>query len=111
MNPLKSIVGLAAISATAFFGACENDNINPLDCVVNNTDTIYVGDNDNYKVVTRYAKYPMGSIVWKNDTTLAESFKVPENQSLYIEPGVTVTCSSAADPKVEIVVLGNLYCL
>lgn len=111
MNPLKSIVGLAAISATAFFGACENDNINPLDCVVNNTDTIYVGDNDNYKVVTRYAKYPIGSIVWKNDTTLAESFKVPENQSLYIEPGVTVTCSSAADPKVEIVVLGNLYCL
>ena len=62
-------------------------------------------------MVTSYAKYPQGSIVWTHDTTLTASFEVPKNKSLYIEPGVTVTANSASDPKVEIVVLGNLYCM
>ena len=31
--------------------------------------------------------------------------------SLYIEPGVTVTCKSEVQVPIEIVVLGNLYCM
>lgn len=87
--------------------SCENDNINPYD-YAEQKDTIYIGGDG---VKTTLATYPAGAIVWTHDTTLAESFEVPEGSSLYIEPGVTVTCSSKASVPVEIVVLGNLYCM
>lgn len=97
-------LAVAAIATTS----CENDNINPYDYTGTN-DTIYINTTEG--VETSLATYPAGSIVWTKDTTLQESFKVPENTSLYIEPGVTVTCKSDAKVPVELVVLGNLYCM
>lgn len=109
---------LSSIAAGAFLFAiapamtsCENDNINPYDYAGGTTtDTVYVNPgNSTFK--TSVAAYPVGSIVWTRDTTLTESMEVPVGRSLYIEPGVTVTCASSAKVPVELVVLGNLYCM
>lgn len=89
--------------------SCENDNINPYDYVSRNDSTQNIVSKD--VITTSLAQYPAGSIVWTHDTTLAESFEVPVGASLYIEPGVTVTCKSEVQVPVEIVVLGNLYCM
>jgi hypothetical protein len=111
MKYLKSVISIMAVASwSALFCACESDNIDPTETTgTNKKDTVYI--NSDTKMVTSYAKYPQGSIVWTHDTTLTASFEVPKNKSLYIEPGVTVTANSASDPKVEIVVLGNLYCM
>lgn len=99
----------AAAAMTVMAVSCENDNINPYD--YNNNP----GNNENQGstevVKTALAEYPIGSLVWTKDTTLTESVEIPEGTSLYIEPGVTVTCKSDVQVPVEIVVLGNLYCL
>ena len=106
MKKINSFACLLLMAAAASFStSCENDNINPYD-------TSIVGGQGNYgTVTTAVATYPVGSIVWKNDTTLEESMEVPVGASLYIEPGVTVTCKSSVQVPVEIVVLGNLYCM
>jgi hypothetical protein len=75
-----------AMIIPAFFTACEEENSN------------------NEK------KYPEGSIVWKNDTTITNHVVIPKNTSLYVEAGVTVTMNNI-DKKPELVVLGNIYCL
>ena len=97
-------------ATTMFSVSCENDNINPYDYVDKGND-----NNQNQgstKVLkTTVAEYPVGSLVWTKDTTLAESVEIPVGTSLYIEPGVTVTCKSGVQVPVEIVVLGNLYCM
>ena len=94
-----------------FSTSCENDNINPYDYVNNGGN----GSNENQGskdvITTKVAEYPVGSVVWSKDTTLSESVEIPVGTSLYIEPGVTVTCKSEVQVPVEIVVLGNLYCL
>ena len=84
---------LMAAATTVFCTSCENDNINPYDY-----------SNGENKTIA-------GSIIWTKDTTLSESVEIPVGTSLYIAPGVTVTCKSAVQVPVEIVVLGNLYCL
>ena len=99
------------LMATAVFStSCENDNINPYDYVNNNNQ-----DNNNQGstdvIRTSFAEYPIGSLVWTKDTTLTESIEIPEGTSLYIEPGVTVTCKAEVQVPIEIVVLGNLYCM
>ena len=106
MKKINSFACLLLMAAAASLStSCENDNINPYD-------TSIVGGQGNYgTVTTAVATYPVGSIVWKNDTTLEESMEVPVGASLYIEPGVTVTCKSSVQVPVEIVVLGNLYCM
>ena len=103
------MAGMLLAAATAMFSAsCENDNINPYD---------YTGNNGNANqgstnvIKTAVAEYPVGSLVWSNDTTLSESVEIPVGTSLYIEPGVTVTCKADVQVPVEVVVLGNLYCL
>ena len=102
---------MLALAATALASttSCENDNINPYDYVHNDGNNPNQGSTDVIK--TSVAEYPVGSIVWTKDTTLAESVKIPEGASLYIEPGVTVTCKSDVQVPIEIVVLGNLYCM
>ncbi len=101
---------LMAAATPVFFTSCENDNINPYDYVNNNgSGNENVGSKDVIK--TAMAEYPVGSIVWTRDTTISESVEIPVGTSLYIEPGVTVTCKSSVQVPVEIVVLGNLYCL
>lgn len=99
---------MLALASMAVFSSCENDNINPYD-FTGNENTNNTGSTDVLK--TALAEYPVGSIVWTHDTTLTESVEVPEGTSLYIEQGVTVTCSSSAKVPVELVVLGNLYCM
>lgn len=100
------VLGMAAVMMS-----CENDNINPYDYAGGTqTDTIYVNPG-NSTFRTAVAEYPVGSIVWAHDTTLTESMEVPVGRSLYIEPGVTVTCAASAKVPVELVVLGNLYCM
>ena len=42
---------------------------------------------------------------------VGSSCEIPVGTSLYIEPGVTVTCKSDVQVPIEIVVLGNLYCM
>ena len=96
-------------AATLFSTSCENDNINPYDYVNNNGSNGNQGSADVIK--TAMAEYPKGSLVWTKDTTLSESVEIPVGTSLYIEPGVTVTCKSEVQVPVEIVVLGNLYCM
>ncbi len=100
-------------AAAMFSTSCENDNINPYDYVNN-------GGNGSEAmrtrvlrmcITTKVAEYPAGSVVWSKDTTLSESVEIPVGTSLYIEPGVTVTCKSEVQVPVEIVVLGNLYCM
>ena len=111
MKKINSFACLLLIAATAVFStSCENDNINPYDYTNNNG-----GSNENQGstdvIKTAVAEYPVGSLVWSKDTTLCESIEIPEGTSLYIEPGVTITCKSEVKVPVEIVVLGNLYCL
>lgn len=109
MKKINTMAGMLLAAATAMFSAsCENDNINPYD---------YTGNNGNANqgstnvIKTAVAEYPVGSLVWSNDTTLSESVEIPVGTSLYIEPGVTVTCKADVQVPVEVVVLGNLYCL
>ncbi len=112
---MKKHFFMAALPCMALLMAaasCENENINPYDYAAKN-DTIVVNNGGSAMVRTGLADYPSGSIVWTHDTTLTASVKIPEGMSLYIEPGVHVTCSSkpVEDHPVEIVVLGNLYCM
>ena len=102
---------LAMAATTAMFStSCENDNINPYDYTNNGDDNQEnQGSTDAFK--TALAEYPKGSLVWTKDTTLTESVEIPVGTSLYIEPGVTVTCKSEVQVPIEIVVLGNLYCM
>ena len=102
---------LAMAAATAMFStSCENDNINPYDYTNNGgNNQESQGSTDAFK--TALAEYPKGSLVWTKDTTLTESVEIPVGTSLYIEPGVTVTCKSEVQVPIEIVVLGNLYCM
>ncbi len=109
MNKINILACMLATAATATFStSCENDNINPYD-YVSKADTTNQGSTDVVK--TKIAEYPKGSIVWTKDTTLSESVEIPVGTSLYIEQGVTVTCKSEVKVPIEIVVLGNLYCM
>jgi len=101
---------LMAAATTVFCTSCENDNINPYD-YVNNGGNGNENQGSKDVIKTNVAEYPVGSVVWTKDTTLSESVEIPVGTSLYIEPGVTVTCKSEVQVPVEIVVLGNLYCL
>lgn len=95
-----------------FTASCENDNINPYDYVGNNGNNNGQQNQGSTNVLkTSLAEYPQGSLVWSKDTTLTESVEIPVGTSLYIEPGVTVTCKSDVQVPIEIVVLGNLYCM
>ena len=94
-------------ATTMFSVSCENDNINPYDYVSNGNDNNQ-NQGSTEVLKTTVAEYPVGSLVWTKDTTLAESVEIPVGTSLYIEPGVTVTCKSGVQVPVEIVVLGNL---
>ena len=112
MLKFKVKYSLLLMAAAAMFStSCENDNINPYDYVNNGGN----GSNENQGskdvITTQVAEYPVGSLVWSKDTTLSESVEIPVGTSLYIEPGVTVTCKSEVQVPVEIVVLGNLYCM
>ena len=102
---------MLAMTAVAMFStSCENDNINPYDYNTNGGgNQENQGSTDVFK--TALAEYPKGALVWTKDTTLEESVEIPVGTSLYIEPGVTVTCKSEVQVPVEIVVLGNLYCM
>ena len=101
---------LAMATAAMFSTSCENDNINPYVYVNNGGNNQgNQGSADVFK--TDLAEYPKGSLVWTKDTTLEESVEIPVGTSLYIEPGVTITCKSEVQVPVEIVVLGNLYCM
>ena len=101
---------LAMAAAAMFSTSCENDNINPYDYNTNGGgNQENQGSTDVFK--TALAEYPKGALVWTKDTTLEESVEIPVGTSLYIEPGVTVTCKSEVQVPVEIVVLGNLYCM
>lgn len=106
-----SFTRLALITAMATLAlSCENNNINPYDYNDGTNDANQTqGSADIVK--TDLAQYPQGSIVWTHDTTLTESVEIAEGTSLYIEPGVTVTCAADVQVPVEIVVLGNIYCM
>lgn len=99
---------LAVMAGTLLTTSCENDNINPYD-YVNQSNAENGGSED--VLTTRLAQYPKNSIVWTHDTTLTGSVEIPEGTSLYIEQGVTVTCKSDVQVPIELVVLGNLYCM
>ena len=113
MNNIKNLAGMLLMATTALFTAsCENDNINPYDYVDNNGNNNgqhNQGSTEAFK--TAIAEYPQGALVWTKDTTLTESVEIPIGTSLYIEPGVKVTCKSDVQVPIEIVVLGNLYCM
>ena len=111
INTFAALLMMAA--ATMFSTSCENDNINPYDYVNNGSNGSDGNENQGSKdvITTKVAEYPVGSVVWTKDTTLSQSVEIPVGASLYIEPGVTVTCKSEVQVPVEIVVLGNLYCL
>ena len=102
---------LLMAAAVMFSTSCENDNINPYDYVNNGGNGSNENQGSNEVLKTDVAEYPVGSLVWSKDTTLSESVEIPVGTSLYIEPGVTVTCKSEVQVPVEIVVLGNLYCM
>ena len=99
---------LMMAAAAMFSTSCENDNINPYDYVNNGANGSDGNQNQGSKdvITTKVAEYPKGSLVWSKDTTLSESVEIPIGTSLYIEPGVTVTCKSEVQVPVEIVVLG-----
>lgn len=99
---------LVVMAGTLLTTSCENDNINPYD-YVNQSNAENGGSED--VLTTRLAQYPKNSIVWTHDTTLTGSVEIPEGTSLYIEQGVTVTCKSDVQVPIELVVLGNLYCM
>lgn len=63
---------------------------------------------DKDDIIDDEKKYPEGSIVWKNDTTLTDHHIVPVGTSLYIEEGVTITMDNI-EKRPEMIVLGNLY--
>ena len=112
MENIKTFACVVAMAATALFSAsCENDSINPYDYSGNGSSSDSINHGSTDVVKTAVAEYPVGSLVWTKDTTLAESVEIPVGTSLYIEPGVTVTCKSAVQVPIEIVVLGNLYCM
>ena len=112
MLKFKVKYSLLLMAAAAMFStSCENDNINPYDYVNNGGNGSNENQGSNEVLKTDVAEYPVGSLVWSKDTTLSESVEIPVGTSLYIEPGVTVTCKSEVQVPVEIVVLGNLYCL
>ena len=102
---------LAMAASTAMFStSCENDNVNPYVC--NNNGSSNQENQGSADVIkTALAEYPKGSLVWTKDTTLSESVEIPVGTSLYIESGVTITCKSEVQVPIEIVVLGNLYCM
>ena len=111
MKKINTFAALLLMAAAAMFStSCENDNINPYDYVNNGNDG---NQNQGSKdvITTKGSEYPVGSVVWTKDTTLSQSVEIPVGASLYIEQGVTVTCKSEVQVPVEIVVLGNLYCL
>ena len=118
MKKINTFAALLLMAATAMFStSCENDNINPYDYVNNGGNGSRNGNGNNENqgsegaFTTKVAEYPAGSVVWTKDTTLSQSVEIPVGASLYIEPGVTVTCKSEVQVPVEIVVLGNLYCM
>lgn len=102
---------LMMAAAAMFSTSCENDNINPYDYTNHGGNGSNENQGSNEVLKTDVAEYPVGSLVWSKDTTLSESVEIPVGTSLYIEPGVTVTCKSEVQVPVEIVVLGNLYCM
>ena len=112
MLKFKVKYSLLLMAAAAMFStSCENDNINPYDYVNNGGNGSNENQGSNEVLKTDVAEYPVGSLVWSKDTTLSESVEIPVGTSLYIEQGVTVTCKSEVQVPVEIVVLGNLYCM
>ena len=112
MKKINTFAALLMMAAAAMFStSCENDNINPYDYVNNGGNGSNENQGSNEVLKTDVAEYPVGSLVWSKDTTLSESVEIPVGTSLYIEPGVTVTCKSEVQVPVEIVVLGNLYCM
>ena len=114
MKKINTFACMLMMAAAAMFStSCENDNINPYDYTNNGGNGSGSDENLGSKdvVTTKVAEYPVGSLVWSKDTTLSESVEIPVGTSLYIEPGVTVTCKSEVQVPVEIVVLGNFYCM
>jgi len=112
MKKINTFACMLMMAAAAMFStSCENDNINPYDYVNNGGNGSNENQGSNEVLKTGVAEYPVGSLVWSKDTTLSESVEIPVGTSLYIEPGVTVTCKSEVQVPVEIVVLGNLYCM
>ena len=112
MKKINTFACMLMMAAAAMFStSCENDNINPYDYVNNGGNGSNENQGSNEVLKTGVAEYPIGSLVWSKDTTLSESVEIPVGTSLYIEPGVTVTCKSEVQVPVEIVVLGNLYCM
>ena len=114
MKKINTFAALLMMAAAAMFSiSCENDNINPYDYTNHGGNGSDGNQNQgsNEVLKTDVAEYPVGSLVWSKDTTLSESVEIPVGTSLYIEPGVTVTCKSEVQVPVEIVVLGNLYCM
>lgn len=85
INMKKAALLVALAISTIVFVSCDN--------------------NDDVKE----KEYPVGAIVWKNDTTITKHVIIPKGKSLYIEPGVTVTMNDTI-VRPEIIVLGNLYC-
>ena len=106
ISRLAMVAGMALLAT-----ACENDNINPYDYAGASGDEGNQTTGSADVVRTALAEYPKGSVVWTHDTTLTESVEIAEGTSLYIEPGVTVTCTAGARVPVEVVVLGNIYCM
>lgn len=112
MKKINTLAALLLMAAAAMFStSCENDNINPYDYVNNGSNGSDENQGSKDVITTKVAEYPVGSVVWTKDTTLSQSVEIPVGASLYIEPGVTVTCKSEVQVPVEIVVLGNLYCM
>ena len=111
MKKINTLVALLMMAAAMFSTSCENDNINPYDYVNNGGNGSNENQGSENTFTTKVAEYPAGSVVWTKDTTLSQSVEIPVGASLYIEPGVTVTCKSEVQVPVEIVVLGNLYCM
>ena len=112
MKKINTFACMLMMAAAAMFSiSCENDNINPYDYTNHSGNGSNENQGSNDVLKTDVAEYPVGSLVWSKDTTLSESVEIPVGTSLYIEPGVTVTCKSEVQVPVEIVVLGNLYCM
>ena len=112
MKKINTFACMLMMAAAAIFStSCENDNINPYDYTNHGGNGSNENQGSNEVLKTDVAEYPVGSLVWSKDTTLSESVEIPVGTSLYIEPGVTVTCKSEVQVPVEIVVLGNLYCM
>ena len=112
MKKINTFACMLMMAAAAMFStSCENDNINPYDYTNHGGNGSNENQGSNEILKTDVAEYPVGSLVWSKDTTLSESVEIPVGTSLYIEPGVTVTCKSEVQVPVEIVVLGNLYCM